>query len=393
MSSNSTKSPVGKILPVLFAFFVMGFCDFVGSATTYAKNDFGLSETMAGFLPSMVFIWFLVVSVPAAMLMNRIGRKNTVQLSNLITIAGMLVPFLPLGEEARIILCMIGFALLGIGNTILQVSLNPLLTNVVKGGALTSSLTAGQVIKAVSSFAGPIIGSFMINTFGNWMYSFLFFAAVTVLSGLWLMFTPIHEEREAGKPSTFGQVFSLLKDKTILLLFLGIVFVVGIDVGLNTVAPKLLTDRFGWSVDEAGYGSSLYFLCRTAGAFVGAVLLTKISDTSYFKISIIVALAAIVAMFPAGESYIMTLALIGVAGFACASIFSIIFALALKARPDKANEISGLMVTGICGGAVIPPLMGFATDMAGSQAGSLAIIGVCALYLLACSFMVKPVKA
>ena len=137
--SDSEKNSIGKILPVLFGFFVMGFCDVVGISTSYIKIDFNLSETMAGFIPTMVFLWFLLLSVPTAMLMNTIGRKKSVQLSNVITIVGMMIPFF----SYNLVTCMIAFALLGIGNTILQVSLNPLLTNVIKGERLTSSLTAG----------------------------------------------------------------------------------------------------------------------------------------------------------------------------------------------------------------------------------------------------------
>ena len=82
-----------QAMPVLFGFFVMGFCDVVGISTSYVKADFGLSETLAGFIPSMVFIWFLLLSIPSAVAMNRIGRKKMVQLSNAITIVGMLLPF------------------------------------------------------------------------------------------------------------------------------------------------------------------------------------------------------------------------------------------------------------------------------------------------------------
>ena len=82
-----------NFIPVLATFFVMGFCDVVGIATSYLKQDFALSESLAGFIPSMVFIWFLFLSVPAAILMNRIGRKAMVQVSNAVTFVGMLIPF------------------------------------------------------------------------------------------------------------------------------------------------------------------------------------------------------------------------------------------------------------------------------------------------------------
>ena len=227
---SARKTPVSKVLPILFSFFVMGFCDVVGISTTYVKNDFNLSEALAGFIPSMVFLWFLLLSVPVALGMNRIGRKRTVQISNAITIVGMLIPFVSYNFAT----CMVAFALLGIGNTILQVSLNPLLTNVVSGESLTSSLTTGQVVKAVSSFMGPIIALFAVNVFGNWQYLFPIFAAITLLSSLWLMMTSIpKEEVSLQSGSSVGATFSLLKDSHILLFFVGILCTVGLDVGMT----------------------------------------------------------------------------------------------------------------------------------------------------------------
>ncbi|MGM9738478.1 MAG: MFS transporter [Candidatus Cryptobacteroides sp.] len=374
----------GKVLPVLFGFFVMGFCDVVGISTSYVKLDFNLSETLAGFIPSMVFIWFLLLSIPAAMAMNKAGRKNMVQISNVITVIGMLLPFI----KYNFATCMLAFALLGIGNTILQVSLNPLLTNVVKGEALTSSLTAGQVVKAVSSFCGPFIAAFAAGTLGNWKYLFPIFAAVTLISALWLLATPIREEAPENSGSSPGAVFGLLKDSRILFLFLGIFFIVGLDVGVNTVSPKLLIERAGWAVEKAGLGSSVYFVCRTAGALLGSVLLARMNDIKYFRYNILGAAIVLIPLFFL-KGAVPMLIMIGAIGFLCSSVFSVIYSAALKARPEKANEISGLMITGVSGGAVIPPCMGALADLTGSQAGSLIIIGVCIVYLVWCSLRLK----
>ena len=381
MKESSTS--IKALLPVLFGFFIMGFCDVVGIATSYVKADFGLSETIAGFLPSMVFLWFLLLAVPAAIFMNRIGRKKTVLVSMLVTIVGMIIPFI----DYNLYTCLIAFALLGIGNTILQVSLNPLLTNVVKGNVLASSLTAGQGLKAVSSFCGPFIAAFAATVLGNWQYLFPIFALLTLISMGWLMLVHIHEESPEQSTSSWGATFGLLKDRTILLLFLGIVFVVGVDVGINTVAPKLLIERCGFDVTGAGVGSSVYFAFRTIGAFVGTFLLARVSGSKYFRVNIP---AMIVLFFMSGQYSILVL--IALIGFTCSSIFSLIFSMAIQARPEKANEISGLMVTGIFGGAVIPPLMGYCTDLIGTQAGSLIVILGCMCYLLYCSVGIKTRK-
>lgn len=369
-------------IPVLFTFFVMGFCDVVGIATSHLKADFNLSEVIAGFIPSMVFIWFLILSLPSALMMNRFGRKTMVQVSNVITIIGMIIPFI----SYTFVSCMIAFVLLGIGNTILQVSLNPLLTNVVKGDKLASCLTVGQVIKAVSSFCGPFIALGAVSMFGNWMYLFPIFAVITIISWALLMFTGIDEvpvqKEETG--NAFA-TFTLLKDPAILLYFLGIFFIVGVDVGTNTVSPKLLMERCSFDVDKASLGSSVYFICRTAGAFLGSFFLARMNEIKYLKINIILAIASMAILFIA-NSPAAILAAVGGIGFFCSSVFSVLFSLALKARPEKANEISGFMITGVCGGAVIPPLMGVASKALGNQCGSLIVISLCLAYLLFCSF-------
>ena len=253
---------------------------------------------------------------------------------------------------------------------------------------LTSSLTAGQVVKAVSSFCGPFIAAFAAGELGNWQYLFPIYAAITLLSALWLLCTPIQESREVQTASSVGAAFSLLKDRTVLILFLGIVFVVGVDVGMNTVAPKLLIERSGYAVEQAGIGSSVYFVCRTVGALIGSLLLVRMSDVGYFRIHIFAAIAAMIVLWFTHATVGM-LVLVGLIGFACSSIFSVIYSAALKSHPDKANEISGLMITGVCGGAVIPPLMGASADFAGSQIGSLVVITCCMAYLAVCALLLR----
>lgn len=371
-------------LPVLFGFWIMGFVDVIGISVSYAKEQFGWSETQAGFLPFMVFFWFLILSVPVASLMNRLGRKNTVLLSMLFTFVGMALPYFLFNEWT----CYFAFALLGIGNAILQVSLNPLLQNVVSGKMLTSSLTAGQLIKALAAFVGPLLAAYSSFHLGGWEMMFLIYAVITLLSTAWLHFVPVSREETVDAGSSMGATFGLLKDSRILVLFLGIICVVGLDVGMNTVIPKLLIDRIGVGVEEAGYGTSVYFAARTLGAFLGVFILAKVSEKLYFTSNMLIALLALVGLILA-DSYTGILIFVCIIAFCAAGIFSVIYSLAMKTMPHRANEISGLMITGVSGGAVVPMLMGVATDACGSQVGSLLVLGVCIAYLLLCSFTVK----
>lgn len=390
MKSDMKANQVSCIGAVLFSFFVMGFCDIVGISSDYAREAFGWNQTMAGLLPSMVFVWFLFLGVPVGILMNKLGRKNTVFLGMAITIAGMMVPLISTSWA-----CLVGYAALGIGNAILQVSENPLIKNVVTNERmLTSSLTAGQVVKAISSFCGPFIMLFAVNVLGGgdkqqWLLAFPVLGAITLLSALWLIVSPIERESMEKSEVTVAQTFALLKDRTILLLFFGIFFVVAIDVGTNFVSSKIMIQRYGWKIGEAGVAPQVYFICRTIGAFLGVFLITKVAEIKYFQINIVACIIVILSLAFIQFPQVWALAQIGTIGFLCSCIFPIIYSMAVKECPDKANLISGLMITAVAGGGAATPLIGLATDVSGSITFGICVLLLCAFYLTYCAFGMK----
>ncbi len=377
------NNPAYAVLPVMFGFFIMGFADVVGISTSYVKQDFNLSDSMANLLPMMVFLWFAVFSVPTGLIMNKLGRKTTVLISMAVTLLALLVPLI----SYRFGVMLFAFALLGIGNTILQVSLNPLLTNVVSGEKLTSRLTFGQFIKAIASFMGPIIAGFASGTLGNWKLIFPVFAIVTLVSGLWLLISPVTREKELVETSGFASNFGLLKDPVILRFFMGIVLLVGIDVGLNTALPKFLMERAGLPLERAGLGTSLYFAARTVGSFAGAILLVKFSKRKFYIVSMILGIVALVSLILIPNLWIMMIMILCL-GLAISNIFSIIFSAALQRKPDRANEVSGLLIMGVAGGAVVPPLMGVVADMSG-QTGAMILLLAAMGYLLYNAFKMQ----
>ena len=237
---------LAKLFPVMLCFFAMGFVDLVGIASNYVKADLNLTDSQANIFPSLVFFWFLIFSVPTGMLMNRIGRKKTVLLSLVITFASLLLPVFGDGY----VLMLLSFSLLGIGNALMQTSLNPLLSNIVSGERLASSLTFGQFVKAIASFLAPYIAMWgatqAIPSLGiGWRVLFPVYMVIAVIAILWLSGTSIREEKEEGRPSTFGECLALLGKPFIFLCFLGIMCHVGIDVGTNTTAPKILDGASG----------------------------------------------------------------------------------------------------------------------------------------------------
>lgn len=385
MTSHQLK--YAKLVPIMLCFFAMGFVDLVGIASNYVKADLNLTDSEANIFPSLVFFWFLIFSVPTGILMNKIGRKKTVMLSLVVTFVSLLIPVF--GDNYGVMLC--SFSLLGIGNALMQTSLNPLLSNIISGDKLASSLTFGQFVKAIASFLAPYIAMWgatqAMPTFGlGWRVLFPVYMVIAVIAVLWLGATPIEEEKP-DKASGFVSCLKLLGSPFILLCFLGIMCHVGIDVGTNTTAPKILMERLGMTLDEAGFATSLYFIFRTLGCFLGAIILQKVSARSFFVVSVICMLLAMAGLFVSDAEAVIYTA-IALIGFGNSNIFSIIFSQALLAVPEKKNEISGLMIMGLFGGTVFPLFMGFASDAMG-QDGAVAVMTVGVIYLLCYTLKIK----
>lgn len=383
MKNNS----LGKTIPVLATFFAMGFCDIVGITSDYMQASFKWSNSITGFIPSLVFIWFLFLGIPIGNRMNKWGRKNTVLIGLIITIIGM---FLPLIFYSNIT-CIISYTLLGIGNTILQISLNPLLNNVIKSQhLLASSLTAGQVIKAISSLAGPEIVLFATSHWGDekWYYCFPIMGATTIILTLWLSTTHIKKEERIFENTSITDSISLLRKKVILILFLGIFFIVGVDVATNFISSKLMLVKFEWIPEKAKFAPQVYFFSRTIGAVLGAFLLTKIFPIHYFRVNIIACIGSILCLIITDNAIISLICIAGI-GFFASTIFSVIYSLAFQEVPTKTNQISGLMITAVAGGGIVTPILGIAMEWAGIT-GGLIIILCCTFYLTFCSFKIKP---
>ncbi len=380
------KSVVSSLVPVMFAFFVMGFVDMVGTATNYVKADFALSDTMANFLPSMVFLWFFFLSVPTGLLMNRIGKRKTVLLSLAVTALALILPMFAYNYPVL----LASFCLLGIGNTLMQVSLNPLASCIVSGEKFASTLTFGQFIKAIASFIAPIIASWASLHFGNWRLLYPVFLAFAVTATAYLWFTRIEEEIPKDKSSGFIQCLKLLGDGTVLLLFLGIVAHVGIDVGVNTCAPKIIMERLALPLEKAGIATSIYFLFRTLGCLSGSFILAKFSLKKFFAVSVACMVLAMIGLFVC-KSLIGIYVAIALVGFGNSNIFSMVFSRALYYLPERGNEMSGLMIMGLIGGTVFPLLMGVLSDAMGTQTGSVIVISIGVAYLvyLAAKFLKK----
>ena len=371
------KKKVAALLPIMFSFFAMGFVDMVGTATNYVKADFALSDTMANFLPSMVFLWFFFLSVPTGLLMNRIGKRRTVLLSLGVTALALVLPLLGYNYP----LMVVSFCLLGIGNTLMQVSLNPLIGCIVQGDRLASTLTFGQFVKAIASFIAPILASWAAVRFGNWRLLYPVFLVFALIATVYLYLTPVTEDAPQGKSSGFLACLKMLGDGAVLLFFLGIVAHVGIDVGVNTAAPKIIMERLGLPLEKAAIATSIYFLFRTIGCFTGSFILAKVPLKQFFAVSVACMVLSMLLFFT-GHSLGVLYTAIAMVGYGNSNIFSMVFSSALQYKPERTNEMSGLMIMGLIGGTVFPLLMGVLSDAMGSQVGSILVISVGVAYLV-----------
>ena len=394
--NNSNQSKL-TLIPVMIAFFTMGFVDLVGAVSNNMQEDFGLSDSAANFFPSLVSFWFLIFSVPTGMLMNKIGRKKTVLLSVVITTLAVFLPlfdsFMPT-KESQLWLMYISFSLLGIGNAIMQTGINPLVTMLVKGH-LASTLTFGQFVKAIASFIAPLIAAWGATTTApilglSWRILFLLFFVIGMVATLWLGMTHIEEEPIEGKASGFADCLKMLGSPIILFSFIGIMCHVGIDVGTNAVAPKVLFERLGGAGDSLSqfeYATSIYFAFRTLGCFTGSILMRKLNIRTFFTVIVLMMALSMVGFVFGTEKWELWAA-IALVGYGNSNVFSIVFSQAMLSAPEKKNEVSGLMIMGLFGGTVFPLLMGFASDAAKAagaqypQIWAAAVMAVGVVYLL-----------
>lgn len=380
---NNSKVGFQKVLPVFMSFIVMGFVDIIGVATGYVKQDFALTDFISQFLPSMVLLWFFVLSVPAGVFQDKFGKRYMLNAGMVVQAIGLGLPFIHYSFP----MMFASFILLGIGNTIIQVSANPLLQDVTPPEKLASYMSTSQFVKAIISFSGPLIATFMASRFGNWKLVFAVYAITSVLSAFWLSVTPIQESKPDRKPATFSSCFGLLRNSFVAIMALSIFLIVGAEVAINTNITNILISKYGITMEKAAIGISMFFAGETIARFLGAIILNWIKPRVFLLLTTLLSLAGVLGIFLAPTNTI-AFTTIFVTGLGIGNMFPLIFSLALQRLPERANEISGLLIMAVSGGAVIPLVMGFVSTTFGPLA-SIVVVGFCMLYILWVSFFVR----
>ncbi len=379
------KIKLQHFIPVLMAFFVMSFADLVGTGVDELKQSSNTPRYILQLIPFVTFIWFFLLSVPVGIWQDKIGKKKALNFGILITAIGLFVPLF--GNTLSVIL--IAFTLLGIGNTIIQVSANPLLVDIVPDDKASSFMSFSQFLKSIGSMIGPFVAAVIgpkiaalvgdISGEGTWRYGLYLFGLIAFISYIWLAYAKVNETKSQGGKATFSSCFKLLNNKFVLMMVIGIFLVVGIDVAMNSNIGNFLEQRLGVDAETAKYGKSMYFFAKMIGTFIGAILLTKLSSRGFLlgsSILVIISLTALIFAPNALSAWII----IFIASLGVSNIFPLIFAITVGKMPDRANEISGLMMMAISGGAVIPFIVGLAMD--NWLPGGILVLIACGVYLL-----------
>ncbi len=370
------------LAPVLAGFFIMGFCDIVAPITGRIAAEFPVARQGAvSFLPTMVFLWFLLLSAPVAALMNRIGRKATALLGYAFTGVGLLVPFAA-GQGCALGWYFAGFGLLGIGNTIVQVAVNPLLATIVPGDRMTSYLTVGQIFRNIALLLlAPLVTGLVAAT-GSWRLLLPIYAVLTAVGGVWLQRTAVPEPQGDGRTAGLAECFRLLRNPSVLLATAGVACFIAADVGIGFLSVRLI-DNPSSILTTTGF-----YACRIAGTLVGAWVLVRCSDVKYLRWNMAGALVlTVLLLFVRNEAAIY--GAVGLLGFAMACVFATFYAVATKAEAGHANGVAGLMIMAIAAGALPGPVCGAIIRVAGNPHAGMLFVAACVGYMLWAAFRLK----
>lgn len=347
-------------VPVFLAFLAMGFADAVGPFVGLAKNEFALSNAVASLVPFAGFSMFGLLSVPAGLLQDRRGKKFILLLGLAVALLGMGNAALGLISFPRFLVTVL---LLGAGATILQVAGNPIMRDVSEPGRYSRNLSLAQFVKAIGSLSGPVIPVIAARWFGaSWRAIFPIYAVTLAVTFVAVAAMPVREKKERAS-ATLASCLALLKNPYVLGMVAAIFLYVGAEVSVSAGIPLFLKERFDLDITRVGLlGTGLFFTALTVGRLCGGLVLNWMTPRTFFPATCALSIAGLLGIFIPAQSAAVTSFFIAGIGFA--NIFPLVFSLTVETLPERTNELSGLMVTAIVGGALLPPLMGFVADHA-----------------------------
>lgn len=379
-----------KTFPILLAFLAMGFGDVVGPLVSLVKDSFAVSNFVASLMTTSGFIMFGVLSIPMGVFQDKKGKKYILMMGLLIALLGLIIPILfgmygPLaeirdGSLTKLYALFVSVFMLGAGATILQVAGNPIMRDVSAEGRYSSNLSLGQAIKAVGSSLGFLVPPAVAVWFGlDWTILFPLFAVIILITIVWVNSLRIREQRHQDAVAVnIASSFKLLSNPFVFTMVLGIFLYVGAEVSMSAQIPILMDRVYGIADFGLWMAWGLFFLPIFLGRLAGAFLLTRIKPGRFLMFSVALSVLGMLMLF--FGSQFVAFAGIVLIGLGFSNVFPLIFSITVDSMPVRTNELSGLMVTAIVGGAIIPPITGAVADM-DVQLGFL-VPAACIVYIL-----------
>ncbi|MBR47959.1 MAG: MFS transporter [Flavobacteriaceae bacterium] len=393
---------------ILFVFFVISFLtNIIGPLVPDIINAFNLSLSMAAFLPFSFFLAYGVMSIPSGFLVEYIGEKKVMVIAFFISFLGALI----FSINPNYLFYFLSLFLIGSGMAMLQVSINPLLRIIGGEKEFAFNSVLGQLFFGLASFISPLIYSYLITrlsvddlssnyiilffkkiTFPNlrWVSLYWIFSIVSFLMSVILIFTnfPDKENPKQENKEKLNNYIVLIKNPIVILYFFGIFSYVGLEQGIANWISKFL--EIYYSLDPQIMGAkiiSYFWGLMTLGTFSGLFLL-KIIDSRriliFFTSASIISL--LMSLFGPLKVSLFSFPLIG---FFISTMWSIIISLALNSVPKDHGAFSGILVSGIIGGAVFPLIIGILADFAGLKVG-MTLLLIPLLFILSIGFWSRP---
>lgn len=383
-----------KAFPVFLAFLAMGFTDAVGPFVSLAKREFQLSNAIASLIPFVGLSMFGLLSIPSGIFQNRHGKKLVLMLGLLVSLLGMLSASFGLASFPRFLLTVV---LIGAGGAVLQVAANPIMRDVSAEGKSARNLVLGQFVKAIGSLSGPLIPVAAARFFGvSWRIIFPVYSAALLVTILAASTLRVRRDETGPEAATLRSCLALLKNRYVLAMTAAIFLYVGAEVSVSAGIPLFLKEQFSLDITRVGLlGTGLFFTALIIGRFCGGLILNWVAASKFLMLSCALGLVGLFCLYAPVSGIAVTGFFLTGLGFA--NIFPLIFSAAMEHMPERTNEISGLMVTAIVGGAIVPPLMGLVADHSSVQIGFMvpiaAILYVGATALLTRHAAERPSEA
>ena len=352
-----------RTAPVFLAFLAMGFADAVGPFVSLAKNEFQLSNTVASVIPFVGFSMFGLLSIPVGVFQDQRSKKTVLMLGLFVALLGLMNAAFGLSSFPQFLLTVVA---LGAGAAILQVAGNPIMRDVSEKGMYARDLSLAQFVKAIGSLSGSLIPAGVARYFGaSWTVIFPIYAVVVAVALLAVAGLRVREQKSESRAATLGSCLALLANGYVFMMVAAIFLYVGAEVSMSAGIPLFLKQRFDIGSDVGLLGTGLFFVALTIGRFSGGVVLNWVAPRKFFVLTCAVSILGLLGVFLPQRDAVV--ACFFVAGLGFANIFPLVFSIAVETMPERTNELSGLMVTAIIGGAFVPPVMLAISDHSSMQ--------------------------